>query len=130
MVTSLNTLNTTYSQQDEPVKNILNELKVNDKLKQNVQKSEILQSKLDEKTTKYHDSLDKIAAFNNQLGNKDDIIDKFQQQSEKLERLLTRKYQNSQDKLISILKYKEEFIKKLESKLGEEKISKLDEEKS
>ncbi|CAB4414878.1 unnamed protein product [Rhizophagus irregularis] len=80
------------------------------------------QSKLDKRTTKY-DSQNKIAAFDNhQLEDKDDIINKLQQQTEKLERKLneeTRKYQVSRDKL---------DVGK-SSKLSEEK-SELNEEKS
>ncbi|GBC32629.2 hypothetical protein GLOIN_2v1471308 [Rhizophagus irregularis DAOM 181602=DAOM 197198] len=75
------------------------------------------QSKLDKRTTKY-DSLDKIAAFDNhQLEDKDDIINKLQQQTEKLERKLneeTRKYQVSQDKL-DVGKSNEETIKHQDS---------------
>ncbi|RGB40056.1 hypothetical protein C1646_430227 [Rhizophagus diaphanus] len=62
--------------------------------------SEYSNHELDKRITKY-DSLDKIAVFDKHE-DKDDIINKLQQQTEKLERKLneeTRKYQVSQDKL-------------------------------
>ncbi|GBB87407.1 hypothetical protein RclHR1_13880002 [Rhizophagus clarus] len=117
--------------QDNFISKLKDKEEIVDKLqnKINEEKSSKLdeeKSKSDEETKKYQDLLEKTTALNDQLKNKDNIVNKLEQQNDELKRQLneeTEKYQVSQENLTFLnnqLKNREELIEEFRSKLDEE----------